>query len=84
MQTVSRKPEGSNEQQLLFFKDLFMVFYAFIWTGQYSVDRKALGGERGEHDRQMTRTQVATSAVTMYVGTLTTRLLVPTIQYKLI
>ncbi len=27
---------------------------AFFWTGQYRVDRKALGGEREEQDRQRT------------------------------
>ncbi len=31
-----------------FFKDLLMGFYAFIWTGQYRVDRK----ERGRTTRQ--------------------------------
>ncbi len=31
-----------------------MGFCAFIWTGQYRVDRKALGGERGESDPQRT------------------------------
>ncbi len=54
MQTVSSKPEGSNEQQPLFLKIYLWDFNAFIWTGQYRVDRKALGGERGEHDRQRT------------------------------
>ncbi len=39
---------------VVFFKIYLWAFYAFIWTGQCRVDRKALGRERGEGDRQRT------------------------------
>ncbi len=45
-----------------FFYFLFMGFYyAFIWKGKWRVDRKALGEERGERDRQRTTSRDSNS-----------------------
>ncbi len=46
----------------MFLKIYLWAFYAFNWTGQCRVDRKALGEERGERDRQRTTSQDSNSA----------------------
>ncbi len=53
--TVVMKGKISYIDQIHFFLKIFLwAFYAFIWKGQCRVDRKALGEERGERDRQRT------------------------------
>ncbi len=50
-----------NLNRFYFFRFIYGLCYAFIWTGQCRVDRKALVEERGERDQQRTTSWASNS-----------------------